>query len=132
MAHTSERLVTLLKQLKGVDIMPVMFRLLAKGIRYLFNGSQMNQTVLLRMGGQIFIKIEADHNGIISVNPQEAVVSGVIPNDVPCDVHKEICDLGYFYSSEAATSEWLTQHPEERFVNLKPPGRLLKRWGGQL
>lgn len=181
---TSARMVALIKQMKSVDIVPVMLRLLAEGKpvplfhlaersghtlqeiktmlqqitstewdeagrlvgfgltlretphkfiiggRTLFAWCASDALIFVHIidhpvriesrcpiTGQI-IKIETDHDEIRSVEPREAVVSGVIPSDLPDDVRKEVCQIGHFYSSAEAASEWLKQHPEGRVVTV--------------
>ncbi|MEX0874627.1 MAG: organomercurial lyase MerB [Actinomycetota bacterium] len=58
------------------------------------------------------IRVTLGPHGVRSVEPAEAVVSEVRPQDVVRDVRTEICGLGHFFSSREAAAEWVAAHPE--------------------
>jgi alkylmercury lyase len=60
--------------------------------------------------GQV-IQVEVTPEQVISVDPATAVVSLVRPERFR-DIRTEGCDLGWFFASEEAASEWRAAHPE--------------------
>ena len=58
------------------------------------------------------IRVELYPHGVRRVDPPEAVVSEVRPQNGVVDVRAEVCGLGHFFSSREAASEWLAAHPE--------------------
>jgi alkylmercury lyase len=57
------------------------------------------------------IRIAVTPQGVEKVDPSGAVVSLIRPESVD-DMRAEACDLGGFFASREATTEWLAAHPE--------------------
>lgn len=56
------------------------------------------------------VRLEVDPEGVRSVEPPEAVLSVVVP-DNRCDLRAGFCDEVHFFRSEEAASDWLEEHP---------------------
>jgi alkylmercury lyase len=58
------------------------------------------------------IRVELAPDRVLSVDPPQAVVSKIRPENAVDDVRAEICDLGSFFSSPQAAGDWLAHHPD--------------------
>lgn len=58
------------------------------------------------------IHAELTPTQVLRLDPTDAVVTKVRPTEAVADVRAEICDLGNFFSSPAAASDWLAHHPQ--------------------
>lgn len=57
------------------------------------------------------IRVEVEPDGVVSVDPEHAVVSRIGPGCVS-DVRTEVCDHGHFFASAEAAHEWADRHPD--------------------
>ncbi len=55
--------------------------------------------------------IEVAPDGVLSVDPPQAVVSRVRPEGSVDDVRNSICNLGNAFASQAAGAPWAAAHP---------------------
>lgn len=58
------------------------------------------------------IRIKLDPDAVLDVDPPDTVVSLVRPTGKVHDVRSECCDIGLFFSSHNAATDWLAEHPE--------------------
>ena len=65
-----------------------------------------------------FVRVEVAPDGIVSVDPAEAVVSQRQPAGDVCDIRREICDHGHFFASAAAAGPWLEEHGDGSVVSV--------------
>lgn len=56
------------------------------------------------------IRIKVTPESVLAVEPPEAVVSSVRPNEKVKDIRKEICSVGLFFSSREVAKDWLIAH----------------------
>ena len=65
------------------------------------------------------IRIQVTPDRVLRVDPPEAVVSSVRPDEKVKDIRKDICSVGLFFSSREAAEDWLTAHPEGFLHSVK-------------
>lgn len=76
--------------------------------------------ILLRKSGMVSsvcpvtskeIRIKVTPERVLAVDPTDAVVSSVRPNEKVKDIRSDICSVGLFFSSREAAKDWLAAHP---------------------
>jgi alkylmercury lyase len=63
------------------------------------------------------IRVDMTPTQVLSVDPPEAVVSTVRPADAVADI-RAYCDLGNFFSSPDAATDWLARNPEGQITSV--------------
>lgn len=58
------------------------------------------------------IRIKVTPDRVLAVDPPEAVVSSVRPDEKVNDIRKDICSVGLFFSSHEVAKDWLATHPD--------------------
>lgn len=58
------------------------------------------------------IRIKVTPDRVLAVDPPEAVVSSVRPDEKVQDVRKDICSVGLFFSSREVAKDWLAAYPD--------------------
>ncbi|MGH7775572.1 MAG: organomercurial lyase MerB [Candidatus Dormibacterales bacterium] len=64
------------------------------------------------------IQIELDPHAVISVRPEEAVVSQRHHGELLSDVRSQVCDQGHFFASPTAASTWSAEYPEGEVLRV--------------
>jgi alkylmercury lyase len=64
------------------------------------------------------IRIELTPQAVLSVNPNDAVVSQLHDPQFLGDVRANVCDQGHFFASGDAASGWMNQHPGGRVLAI--------------
>jgi len=73
------------------------------------------------------IRVEVTPASVRRVDPPDAVVSEVRPEQRVADVRAEICSLGSFFSSREAAAGWLAEHPEGQLNSVEEDFELHRR-----
>jgi hypothetical protein len=63
------------------------------------------------------IRVELTPTEVLTVDPPDAVVSTVRPTQAVTDI-RTYCDLGNFFSSPDAASDWLTHNPQGQITTV--------------
>ena len=63
------------------------------------------------------IRVEVTPTEVLTVDPPDAVVSTVRPTQAVTDI-RTYCDLGNFFSSPDAASDWLTHNPQGQITSV--------------
>src|SRR5882757_2612395 len=63
------------------------------------------------------IRVEVTPTEVLTVDPPDAVVSTVRPTHAVTDI-RAYCDLGNFFSSPEAASDWLTHNPQGQITSV--------------
>jgi alkylmercury lyase len=63
------------------------------------------------------IRVEVTPTEILTVDPPEAVVSTVRPTQAVTDI-RAYCDLGNFFSSPSAATDWLARNPHGQITTV--------------
>jgi len=74
------------------------------------------------------VRVEIGPEGIRTVEPEDAVVSIVVPEDCCATVRGSFCNEVHFFASRDAASGWLGDHPGALIVSVQEAfelGRLL-------
>lgn len=58
------------------------------------------------------IRVDVTPEGVVRVDPSEAVVSEVRPLERTAEIRTDICGVGHFFSSREAAAGWLEKHPQ--------------------
>lgn len=58
------------------------------------------------------IRIDVTPSSVVHVEPPDAVVSKVRPNEAVADIRSEICALGHFFSSPEVATDWLAHYSQ--------------------
>lgn len=72
------------------------------------------------------IRVELEPPGVLSYEPQQAVVSEVGAREVT-DLRGEVCDHGYFFASMEAARNWATEHPDGKLVTVREAFEQVRR-----
>jgi Alkylmercury lyase len=62
--------------------------------------------------------VEAAPDRVVSVEPPTAVVSRLRPDTPVADFRAEICDLGNFFDSAQAATDWQAHYPNATLVPI--------------
>jgi alkylmercury lyase len=64
------------------------------------------------------IHVEVTPEGVVRVDPPQAVVSVVRPSEKVADLRAETCALGHFFSSREVGAPWLEEYPHGQLRSL--------------
>lgn len=64
------------------------------------------------------IRIELTPQAVLSVDPNDAVISQLHDPQFLGDVRANVCDQGHFFASADAASGWMNQHPGGRVLAI--------------
>jgi alkylmercury lyase len=70
------------------------------------------------------IRIELSPDKVERLDPPDAVVSAVRPTGKLADVRASTCQLGHFFSSRAAATQWADEHPDGHLHSVDEAFRL--------
>ena len=73
------------------------------------------------------IRVEVSPQGVLSVDPPDAVVSAFRPTEKVQNIRTDLCDLGHFYSSREAAAEWLKVNPEGQLNSVPDDFEIQRR-----
>lgn len=65
------------------------------------------------------IRVEVTPDEVVSVDPDETVVSRLRPEAAVADVRAEICALGNFFASAATAADWQAHYPDTTLVPIR-------------
>ena len=65
------------------------------------------------------VRVEVDPDGVHVVEPEDAVVSMVLPDVCISDFRQKLCDEQHFFSSAAAAAGWHAERPEAIVVPVR-------------
>jgi alkylmercury lyase len=65
------------------------------------------------------VRAEVDPDGVRAVEPDDAVLSMVLPDVCMSDFRQKLCDEQHFFSSAAAASRWHAERPEAIVVPVR-------------
>lgn len=65
------------------------------------------------------VRVEVDPDGVRELEPDEAVVSMVLPDVCMADFRERLCDEQHFFSSAAAAEGWHADRPEAIVVPVQ-------------
>lgn len=65
------------------------------------------------------VRVEVDPDGVRAVEPEDAVVSMVLPDVCMSDFRQKLCDEQHFFSSAAAAAGWHAERPEAIVVSVR-------------
>lgn len=65
------------------------------------------------------VRVEVDPDGVRSVDPEDAVVSMVLPDVCMSDFRQKLCDQQHFFSCAAAAAGWRAEHPQAIVVPVR-------------
>lgn len=64
------------------------------------------------------ICLELSPNGVVSVEPPDAVVTQRHRGELVADLRAEVCDHGHYFASSSAASSWAAEHPEGQVLSV--------------
>jgi alkylmercury lyase len=70
------------------------------------------------------IRLEVTPDGAERLDPPDVVVSAVRPTGALADVRASTCQLGHFFSSRAAATQWADEHPDGYIIPVEEAFRL--------
>ncbi|WP_020501435.1 organomercurial lyase MerB [Sciscionella marina] len=77
------------------------------------------------------IRIELTPNGIVRVDPPEALVSKMHLTRAVANL-RDLCDLGHFFSSRKVAADWLTAHPQGEVIPVAEEFQVVRRASTEL
>jgi alkylmercury lyase len=78
------------------------------------------------------VRVEVDPGGVRELEPEEAVVSMVLPEVCMSDFRQKLCDQQHFFSSAAAAAGWHAERPEAIVVPVRSGFALTRLLMGRL
>ena len=108
-----DRTATLIRAVEAQELLPHAIRLLSEGgpvVPVILGKPGVIASTCPQTGRPIRIELTPD--AVERLDPAEPVMSAVRPTGELADVRADTCNHGHFFSSAAASAEWVREHPD--------------------